>query len=179
MTKWRTISSEEVYATPWISVRRDEVRNHLGKPMTYSVVELQSPSVFILAVDAKNRILLQHHYRYTIDQMVWSLPAGHSDGQNLLEAAKRELAEEAGFVSDDWTQLGTMYQAIGIGKLPASFFLARNITPVKSKRDEDEQILEHRFVGSEELDAMVREGVFQETTILAAIYLAKARGLLT
>lgn len=178
MSDWRALSSELIYETPWIKVRRDQVLNHTGKELTYSVVELQSPSVFILAINAKHEVLLQRNYRYTIDKTMWGIPSGQSEGQDLLEAAKRELAEEAGLASNDWTLLSTLYQAVGIGKLPATFFAAQGISPIKHTEEEVEQILEHRFFSGKEIEDMIRKNAFHETTVLAALYLAKARGLL-
>src|SRR4030095_6537795 len=84
-TKWKTKSSDIVYETPWIKVRRDEVLNHHGKALTYSVVELHHPSVFIVAANDSGAILFQKNYRYTIDQTIWELPAGHSEGKKILE----------------------------------------------------------------------------------------------
>lgn len=55
MSDWKTLSSEEVYRTPWISVRRDEVTTHTGKRLTYSVVDLAHPSVAIVASDDQGR----------------------------------------------------------------------------------------------------------------------------
>lgn len=173
MTRWQTKSSEEVYKTPWIRVRRDEVLNHAGKPLTYSVVELASPAVFIIALDEGGRILMQRMYRYTTNQTGWEIPAGHSDGEDLLAAAKRELMEEAGLASDDWTQVGKLYEANGIADIPGFYFLARNARPAEGERDEEEDILEQRFMSLVEIEELVRSGEANDATVLVALELVR------
>lgn len=177
MSDWKTLSSEEVYKTPWIRVRRDEVLNHNGTPLTYSVVELNHPSVFIVAVNTDGKICLIQNYRYTVDKTMWELPAGHSDGEDPLIAAKRELLEESGLASDDWTNLGTLYQANGIGNIPFVAFLARNARHATNKRDTAEDITSQRFFTMKEIEGMARRGEFIESAHLATLYLAKLHGL--
>lgn len=173
MARWQTDSSDVVYETPWITVRRDEIRNHNGKALTYSVVHLNSPSVFVIAVNADGDIFLQKNYRYTLGKEMWEMPAGHSDGEDHLEAAKRELLEEAGLTSTKWTDLGTFYQAVGIGNIPARFFLAEDVVPAAQKTEVDEELTDQHFVSPAELDTMVARGEMGESAFLAILYLYK------
>jgi 8-oxo-dGTP pyrophosphatase MutT (NUDIX family) len=177
MADWQTLSSEEVYQTPWIRVRRDEVRNHNGKLLTYSVIELRHPSVFIVAVNAEGEIFVQQSYRYTIGKTLWEIPAGHSDGKHLLQAAQRELLEETGLVSDNWKDLGHLYQAVGIGNIPLQVFLAKNVRLASDTRDELEDIGKQQFMSLDKIEANIRNGGFSDAPALAALYLAKLHGL--
>lgn len=174
MPSWHTKSSEIVYETPWIKVRRDEVLNHLQKPLTYSVVDAQHPSVFIVALNSNGQILLQQNYRYTIDKVSWELPAGHSDGQDPITAGKRELLEETGLESDDWTVLGKLYQAVGIANLPMYVLVARDVRPAQVKPDEDsEQIIEQAFFTPGQIDDMIKESKAISAGEIAAYYMAR------
>ncbi len=177
MPDWQQLSSEEIYKTPWIRVRRDRVLNHNGKPLTYSVVELNHPSVFIVATNARNEILIQQSYRYTIDRMVWEIPTGHSDGEDLLKAAQRELLEETGYTSEDWVDLGDLYQSIGIGNIPLKAFLARNVQKTNNRHDELEDIGRQIFMSLNEIETLVHNGEFNNAPVLAVLYLAKSNGL--
>lgn len=177
MSRWQTLSSEEVYRTPWITVRRDEVVTKNGKPLTYSVVSLHHPTVIVVASNANGEVLIQQNYRYTIDEIMWEMPAGHSDGEEPLVAAKRELLEETGLTSDDWVSLGTQYEAVGIANVPFHIFWARNVQGEPKNNDDEEDILGHRFASAKEIDTMVYEGKFKDCQSLAALCMAKAHGL--
>lgn len=175
MVDWRTDSSEIVYENPWFLIRRDKVHNHNNKPMTMSYMELKNPTVSIIATDREGRILLQRNYRYNIQQTVWEIPAGHSDGEDLLEAAKRELLEETGLASDDWEDLGMFYIAPGVANMQQKYFLARSVYPVKSKHDEDEQITGHRFFSLDEIESMLIDNKINSYMAPIGVYLAMIR----
>ena len=55
-----------------------------------------------MPVDEKNRILLVRQYRLPARQYLWELPAGRVDpGETVLQAARRELAEETGYKASE------------------------------------------------------------------------------
>ena len=174
-TPWQTKSSDIVYETPWIVVKRNQVINQVQRPLTYSIVEARHPSVFIIALDSDGRVLLERHYRYTIDQTAWELPAGHSDGQDSITAAKRELKEETGFESSDWEDLGVLYQAVGIANLPMHVCVARDAYQTSAPSDEDEHIVSSQFFHPEEIDAMIKNGEIISAGEIAAYYKFKAQ----
>lgn len=174
MAGWQTQSSEVVYETAWIKVRRDEVLTQTGKPLTYSYMELQSPSVFVVALNDKQEVFLQRVYRHTLGQRLWEIPAGYSNKEeDLLAAAKRELQEETGLTSTDWHDLGRIYQVAGVGRVPAQLFLAQNVTQASQPTDEDEDIIDRQFFTPAKIEDMIRNGELIDSPVIAALYVAK------
>ncbi|HSX29840.1 MAG TPA: NUDIX hydrolase [Candidatus Saccharimonadales bacterium] len=174
MSDWKTISSKIVYETPWIKIHRDEVLNQNGNPLTYSYMELQNPSVYIVAVNTDGNILLHESYRYTLRRRMWEVPAGFIDaGEEPLAAAQRELMEEGGLVSTDWQSLGCAYQITGTGNVPMHVFLAQNVTKKGKALDEEEDIQNDQFVSFDTIEVMIASGDLIDSSVMGALYMAK------
>lgn len=172
---WKTLTTEKVYETAWFKVRKDQVVDHNDKQITYSVLELHSPSVTIAAMDVQGRILLQRQYRYSLNKTIWEFPAGHSDGENLLTAAKRELLEETGLTSDNWVPLGTIHAAVGVANITSQLFLAKNVQLVSDDRDEDELITNQQFMSIPQIEKLALNGELLDAPVLSALYFIKLR----
>ena len=64
-------------------------------------------AVAVLALDDDDQVLLIQQYRHPVRSREWELPAGllDVDGESLLRAAQRELAEEVDLVAEHWSVL--------------------------------------------------------------------------
>jgi 8-oxo-dGTP pyrophosphatase MutT (NUDIX family) len=171
MPNWKTLSKEIVYQTNWMKVYKNEVIDHHGKKITYSYMELPHPAVVIIPVNSRGEIYLHKQYRYPSDQHVWEVPAGGSDGEDLLVAAKRELKEEAGLVSDDWTKIAEYYAMDGSGNCPFSLYLAKDVVK-EGLGDGIEDITEARFFSHDEITDMIRSNGIKCSETLASLALA-------
>ena len=178
MANWKTLSSEVVYETKWFKIRRDEVLNQNSTPLTYSYLDIAHPTVMVIAINDNGKILMLQNYRYTVGKKLWEFPAGHRDGQSPIDAGKRELMEEAGLASDDWTDLGALYSAVGVTNIQRAICVARNVQPGTGERDPEEDVSNHTFFTIQEIEAMIRDGTLESSGPLAALYLAKLHGLI-
>src|SRR5258708_7029705 len=95
-TPWRATSTRPIYRNRWIDVREDIVELPDGHTTVYGVVEC-SECVGILPFLDRDTVLLVGQYRYVAKGFFWEMPTGGQDaGETRLQAAQRELAEEAG-----------------------------------------------------------------------------------
>ena len=124
---WTVSSSRIVYENPWIKVVEDQVVGPDGTPGVYGVVEVRNPAVFIVAVNDAGEVLLETVDRHTVGVSL-EVPAGGSDGENLLVAAQRELYEETGYVAQRWQPIGIMNALNGVCRAPEHVFLAQGLT---------------------------------------------------
>jgi len=128
---WKTKSQKIVYKNPWIKVREDKVVRPDGKDGIYGVVQIDD-GVGIVAIDKDNNVLLKGEWRYPINKYDWSIICGTCEGnEKPLNAAKKELLEEASFKANTWKHLITFNTSPGIFDETAHIFLARNLISSK------------------------------------------------
>lgn len=173
---WRTVSSRVVHENAWITVREDDVVAPGGDPGVYGVVELR-PSVFVVALTDDDEVVLVTTDRYTTGPGSVEVPAGGTDGQEPLVAARRELAEEAGLVAREWVAVGTVDALNGVARAVEHVFVARGLSPVAdASATVHEQAVEGitavRTVPFADALAMVRKGEIRDGETVMALALA-------
>ena len=153
---WKTISSKVVYKNPYYYIRKDKVIKPDGKKGFYDVV-VKPPSVIIAALNDKGEVAMVKLYRYTNSIFSLEIPAGSSDGQKPLTAAKRELQEETGLVAGQWKMLGKFQTANGIMQQMEYLYLATNLKQTSANSKEEEGISKVQFIPIRKALKMVLE----------------------
>ncbi len=138
---WQTHSSRIVYSNAWIRVREDQVTRPDGGPGIYSVVEIR-PSVGIVALNERDEIVLVGQWRYPHNHYSWEIPRGgsHAGEIDMLEVARRELAEEAGVQAGTWQILTAVDCCNGVVDDLQTLYLATGLTAIEAKCDPEEDI---------------------------------------
>lgn len=177
---WTVSSSRIAYENPWIKVVEDKVLGPDGTPGLYGVVEVRNPAVFIVAVNDAGEVLLETVDRHTVGLSL-EIPAGGSDGENLLVAAQRELYEETGYVAHTWQVLGTMNALNGVCRAIQHVFLAQGLTcAADGSGSLAEGIQGVAWVPWPEVLAKVESGVISDgETVASLMYAAIALGKLS
>lgn len=172
---WQTHDSRTVYENRWISVREDRITGPFGAGI-YGVVSMRHPAVFIVAVDADDRICLVTLDRYTTGPSI-EIPAGGTDGEDPLTAAQRELLEETGLTAAEWTPLGTMNALNGVTVAPEFVFLARGVREEapSAHTKEEEGIQDVSWVPLSEVLDMIADGRITDGETIAALTYAGIR----
>ena len=153
----KLISSKKVYECSLFSVTEDHASDGKGYEIRRSIVR-HTGSAVMMAVDAKKRILLVRQYRLAAGMKMWEFPAGGLDaGENPLQGAKRELAEETGYRARTWKKLAIFYGSPGFVAEKMTIFLATDLIEGEATPMDDERI-ETRWFTSAEIDRMLRTG---------------------
>ena len=181
---WPVESSTDHYRGDWVmAFREDTVTSPSGgEPFPRLVLE-HPGAVVVLAVDEQERAVCLRQYRHPAQRIFVELPAGLCDvaGEDPLDVARRELAEEVGLRAGDWTRLASTYSSPGISQELMHFFLARGLTEVGRGDfvpEHEEAEMEVLRVPVAELRAAVLDGRVQDAPVALALLFADARGLL-
>jgi ADP-ribose pyrophosphatase len=120
-----------------VTVRSDSVRLPDGEVVSREVVE-HPGAVAVVALDDHGRVLMIRQYRHPAAATLWEIPAGlrDVDGEPLVETARRELLEEAGYQAADWRVLADFLSSPGISTERLRVFLARSLAVVPAERRE-------------------------------------------
>ena len=172
---WKTCSSRIVYENPWLKLREDQVIRPDGKPGIYSVLE-KSAATAVVAVDDTGYVWLVGQFRYATGEYSWELIEGGADaGESPLQAAQRELKEEAGLEAGSWQQLGPeIHLSNCISSECGYFFLARDLRSVP-RAPEGTEVLELKRVAFSEALQLVHSGAIKDAmTVIGLIRAEKA-----
>lgn len=157
------------------NVRDDRVRYGDGEIRRQYVAH--TGAVAILALDDDGRVLLIQQYRHPIRHRDWELPAGLLDmpGEEPVEAARRELAEEADLVAADWEPLVSSWTTPGGNDEVIHIFLATGISaaPSAHAREDEEADIRVEWVPLDDavsavLDGRMRNGILSIGVLAAA-----------
>lgn len=131
-------------------------------------------AVTVLATTPENKVLLIQQFRAPLGEWLWEIPAGTlEEGEEPLLCAQRELEEETGFSSNEWSYLFPVCLAPGYSSEIIHFFRAKNAYPVQGSTrpgDADEVIYYLEASRKEVLD-FLREGIIKDAkTIIGLRY---------
>jgi ADP-ribose pyrophosphatase len=157
----------------------------LGEAGTVRREILHHPgAVTVLALDDDERVLLLRQYRHPVRMDLWELPAGLLDmpGEPPLEAARRELAEEADLKAERWDLLIDWFNSPGGSDEALRLFVARGISPVPEEelhtRTEEEVGMLARWVALEDArDAVLAGRIHNPGSVVGILAACVAREL--
>lgn len=137
-TNWKYIKTKNIFKNKYVSIRGDIFITPENKELEFYVVE-GSPIVATLVINKKNEILFVNQFRPQIKKVVTGLPGGAiNSSEKPIEAAKRELLEETGYIADKITLLHEFYFDPGRSDKKVTIFLCNN--PIKKTNVVDEEI---------------------------------------
>jgi ADP-ribose pyrophosphatase len=127
----------------------------------------------IVALTGENDVVLVRQYRHALGQYIWEIPAGTLDpGEPVLDCARRELAEEAGYAAAEWRKLGEITPVPGYSDERVHLFLATGLSAAAQRLDADE-VLEAHGRPLAEAAAMIARGEIQDAKSICALLLAQ------
>lgn len=135
----KTASQDIRFRGRIINLRVDDAILPNGNHAAREVVE-HPGGVCVAALTDQRELLFVRQFRYPYGEVLLELPAGKldRDGEDPLEAGKRELREETGAIADEYYSLGKLYPSPGYCDEIIHLYLAHGLTFGESEPDDDE-----------------------------------------
>ena len=135
------ISSEIAWEGRIATVRVDRFRYGDGGEAEREIVA-HPGAVAVVAHDGENLYLVRQPREAVGEQALLELPAGKLDeeGEEPLETARRELAEEIGKGARTWEHLTSFYTSPGFADEECHVYLATDLFDEQADADDSERI---------------------------------------
>lgn len=158
---WRVLNEEVLLEAPRLKVTRETVETGDGAIIDdYYQIHMGQAAV-IAAQDAQGRYIMLHLYKHGPRKSGLGFPGGGVEpGEDALDAAKRELAEETGYEASEWRNLGgyTVHSNQGAGFV--TFFAASGAEKTRAPVGGDLESHELVLLPREEIAAALQSGTF-------------------
>jgi 8-oxo-dGTP pyrophosphatase MutT (NUDIX family) len=167
------VDSDDIYTGKVMAVRRDQVRMPGGGTAVREIME-HPGAVAIAALDADDRLVMIYQYRHALGRRLWEMPAGLLDaaGEDPVETARRELAEEVGLAAQEWSTLIDVSPSPGFSDESVRVYLATGLTDVGRPdlgADDEETDLEIHRIPLADAMAMAMDGTLVNASCLAGV----------
>lgn len=191
---WELINEEHIIQDAWIDFRRNEYKLPDGQTITPVYNYSKHSFSLVVATDRSGNFICVRQYRHGIDEITTEFPAGGIEyakeedaasepcitKENIIasedeafEAAKRELREETGYTSDNWTHLLTIPANATISNSNVHIYCATNCTLSASQELDDTEFLNVVLLNETELLSAINGGDFKQALHVLAYYLFK------
>ncbi len=182
--EWEVVSEKHILRDEYMDLRAVRFRMPDGSEAEPFYRYSRRSYVVVVARDEEGKFICVRQYRFGIGKVTVEFPAGgiESNGseygapkEGTLDAARRELQEETGYVSEDWTHLITVPSNATIADNYAHVYFADNCRRVSGLHLDETEFLEPEIYTAEEIEEMIQDGTFAQAVHIMAWEMVKNR----
>ena len=135
------LGGETIYDGRIITVRKERFRFADGEEAEREIVRHQGAAA-VVAHDDEVVYLIRQPRETVGEPSVLEIPAGRLDkeGEEPLDTARRELAEEIGKGAEHWEHLYSFWSSVGMTDEEVHVYLATGLSDAEADSGEDERI---------------------------------------
>ncbi|RLA62825.1 MAG: NUDIX hydrolase [Epsilonproteobacteria bacterium] len=170
--KWETKSEKSVLSAKVFKYREVERTSpDSGKTGKFDVLDCWD-WVNIVALTAENEVVMVEQYRQGIDSITLEIPGGVGHpGEDIIDGAKRELAEETGYQSTEWVKLGQVDANPAFMSNTCATYLALNCQKAGPQNLDPLEEIDIKLVPLKDIPTLIKEGKITHSLVVAAFHL--------
>ncbi len=185
MKNWKKLSSEYVFRSRWMSLRKDAYKTPKKETIPDFYIVERPDFVVIVPQTKKGKLILVQQYRHGVEKLLLNFPMGYiNPKEKPKNAALRELSEETGLVVQDVRLLGSFFLSPPFMKTKGYIFSAVNISvpsensKVSSMKFDKQEIKKVISLSQPEIEKRIHSGEICDFTSVCSYLLFKKKPLM-
>ena len=127
-------------------------------------------SVIVVAITQDKEYIITVQNRIN-DKLIAEFPAGYiENGEDPIDAAKRELKEETGYISDDLFLVDEAYTSSGTDNSKSYIVIANNCIKTDEKSISSTELVDYGLFSEKELDYLINKNIMNGAMNKLAYY---------
>lgn len=171
MNKWPTLELTEVFKAHVFKYFKVKRQSPLTKEIgEFDIVQCAN-WVNVIAITPEKKIVLIKQYRHGIDAETIEIPGGAvNKNEATLLAAQRELQEETGYTSRNWTKLGQLDVNPAFMTNYCETYLALDALKTHQQNLDPFEEIEVFLEDQSKIDELIKTGVINHSLVVAGFY---------
>ncbi|MBO4393590.1 MAG: NUDIX hydrolase [Spirochaetales bacterium] len=166
----KQLDSSLLYDGNLVHLYKDTVLLPNGKQIAREYIK-HPQAVAVVAMDDEQKIVIEHQFRYPFHTETLEIPAGKLDfeGEDLLEAVKRELYEETGITASEFTYLSPFWPVCAYSTEAIHLFFAKGLTFTNRRELDEDENINVEMVPIRDVVQMIYDGKIPDAKTQAAV----------
>ena len=169
--KWKLLDCKYIIKRPWLTARCDTVQLPNGTVHDEFYI-LEYPTwINVIAITKEGKFVMVEQYRHGLQDVFTELVAGVAeDGEQPLEAARRELLEETGYGNGNWELFSVLSQNPSATTNLTYSFLATDVEPVSEQHLDATEDIAVKLLTEEEVRQLLMSDKMKQSLMAAPLW---------